>query len=268
MDRRRLKNCIILIMVLMNLFLLASLLSRAGNLHTVQRTAAEQQSALFAADGITLDPELISDLTPPAPRALSRNSEQEYRAAASLLGSQLSYSDQGGGIYSYSSNRGAAMFRSTGAFEAAGTLATAGTDFCYAFCEDFGYSEPVFRLDANGTGTATAVRMYEEFPVFNSTVTFSLTDGVLTAASGTLLPQEHTETPSDVPPLSASAALTAFQNLRRENQAVVSAVTDLYLCFELQSTASTAMTLVPAWCIVTDIEPYYVNCSTGAVTSP
>ena len=99
MDRRRLKNCIILILVLMNLFLAVSLLSRAGTLHTVQRTAAEQQASLFAADGITLDPELISDQTPPFAQALSRDSEQESRAAASLLGSQFSYSDQGGGIY-------------------------------------------------------------------------------------------------------------------------------------------------------------------------
>ena len=267
MDRRRLKNCIILILVLMNLFLAVSLLSRAGTLHTVQRTAAEQQASLFAADGITLDPELISDQTPPSAQALSRDSEQESRAAASLLGSQFSYSDQGGGIYTYSSNRGAAMFRSTGAFEAAGTLASSGADFCRAFCEDFGYNAPVFQLDANGSGTATAVRVYEEFPVYNCTVTFSLNEGVLTAVSGTLLPAEYTETPSEVTPLSASAALTAFQNLRRENQAVVSAVTDLYLCFELQSTASAAMTLVPAWCIVTDTANYYVNCSTGAVTS-
>ena len=267
MDRRRLKNCIILILVLMNLFLAVSLLSRAGTLHTVQRTATEQQVALFAAEGISLDPGLISDQIPPSLRTLSRDSEQEAQAAASLLGSQLSYSDQGGGIYTYSSTRGAAMFRSTGAFEAAGTLASSGAEFCRAFCEDFGYDEPVFHLDTNGSGTATAVRMYEEFPVFNCSVTFSLSNGILTAVSGTLLPAEYTETPAEVSPLSASAALTAFQNLRRENQAVVSAVTDLYLCFELQSTSSAAMALVPAWCIVTDTANYYVNCSTGAVTS-
>lgn len=266
MDRRRLKNCIILILVLMNLFLVASLLSRAGNLHTVQRTTTEQQVALFAADGITLDPELISDQTPPAPRTLARDSEQEYQAAAALLGSQLSYSDQGGGIYTYSSSRGAAMFRSNGAFEAAGTLASSGSNFCRSFCEEFGYSEPVFQLDETGTGSASAVRQHEDYPVFNCTVTFSLSEGTLVGISGTLLPPEHTEVPSELQPLSASAALTAFQNLRRENQAVVSAVTDVYLCFELQGTASSAMTLVPAWCIATDTDNYYVNCLTGAVT--
>ncbi len=268
MDRRRLKNCIILILLLMNLFLLTSILSRAGSLHTVQRTAAEQQAALFAADGITLDPALISDLTPPSERELARDGDLEYRAAAALLGSQLSYSDQGGGIYTYSSTRGAAMFRSTGAFDAAGTLASDGDSFCRTFCEEFGYEEPVFRLDETGSGTVTVTRLHEGFPVFNCTVTFSITDGKLTGVSGTLLPEAYTETPPEVQPLSASAALTAFQNLRRENQAVVSAVTEMHLCFEMQSASAASMTLAPAWCIVTDTANYYVNCITGAVTSP
>lgn len=267
MDRYRLKNCIILILVLANLFLLASLFSREENRHSVQRTAAEQQVALFAADGITLDPDLISAQVPPAGHILSRDDELEHRAASTLLGSPLSSSDQGGGIYSYSSPRGAAMFRSTGAFEAAGTLASDGIDFCRSFCKDFGYEEPVFQLDAEGSGVTTVSRIYEEYPVFNCTVTFFLQQGVLTSVSGTLLPETHTESTSETAPLSASAALTAFQTLRRETQAVVSSVNDLYLCFELQSSASAPMSLVPAWCIVTDTTNYYVNCSTGAVTS-
>lgn len=267
MDRYRLKNCIILILVLMNLFLLASLLSRAGSLHTTQRTVAEQQAALLSADGISLDPELITDQLPPAGRTMARSDEQERQAATALLGNQLSHSDQGGGIFTYSSNRGAAMFRSTGAFDAAGTLASNGPAFCRSFCEDFGYEEPVFQLSESSSGTATVMRIQDGSPVYNCTVTFSITNGILTGISGTLLPEEYTESVSAIQPLSASAALTAFQKLRRENQAVVSEITDIFPCFELQST-SASMTLVPAWCIVTDTANYYVNCMTGTVTSP
>ena len=66
-------------------------------------------------------------------------------------------------------------------------------------------------------------------------------------------------------PLSALSALAAFLNTIREG-AVGTAVTDLYLCFELQSTTTALMTLAPAWCIVTDTASYYVNCITGAVS--
>ena len=48
---------------------------------------------------------------------------------------------------------------------------------------------------------------------------------------------------------------------------MVTAVTDLYLCYELQSTTATPMALVPAWCIVTDTSNYYVNCYTGSVSA-
>ena len=52
-----------------------------------------------------------------------------------------------------------------------------------------------------------------------------------------------------------------------QSGAVVTAVTDLYICYELQSTTATPMALVPAWCVSTDTADYYVNCYTGAVSS-
>jgi hypothetical protein len=83
--------------------------------------------------------------------------------------------------------------------------------------------------------------------------------------SGTLLPPEGSSGISETEPLSAAAALTVFQNTRRETGAVVSAVTELTLCYELQSTST--LTLAPSWCITTDTKNYYVNCITGSVTS-
>ena len=83
--------------------------------------------------------------------------------------------------------------------------------------------------------------------------------------TGTLLPEAYSEVPPKAEPLSASAALTAFQRFRQENGSVVSAIFDLYLSYELQSTPTSAMTLVPSWCIITDTVHYYVNCLTGNI---
>ena len=66
--------------------------------------------------------------------------------------------------------------------------------------------------------------------------------------------------------LSALDALNAFLGTVQSG-AVVTAVTDLYLCYELQSTTAPPMALVPAWCVSTDTADYYVNCYTGAVSS-
>ena len=102
----------------------------------------------------------------------------------------------------------------------------------------------------------------------NCTVSFTLDSGGLLTVTGTHLPDAYTESAPEEAPLSAAAALDAFLNNHRKSQTAVSRITDVYLCFELQSSASAAMTLVPAWCIVTDISGlnYYVNCITGAVT--
>lgn len=269
MDRCRLKNIIILILLLLNGFLLFSL----GQRRTMQREAfhrtAEELVELFAGDGMELSPDAISRDTPPSGVTLTRDTALEEQAAALLLGETLSSSDQGGGIFHYAGAAGEALFRSSGGFEAAGALAEGEDrieDFCRDFCRTFSYDAPEIELDEEGNGVFTAPGVYGHLPVFNCAVTFTVEDGTLTAVSGTLLPKTGVAAAAAEEPLTASGALLAFQRMRRESAAVVSTVTDTRLCYELQ-TAGTDMSLTPAWRIVTDTEDYYVNCRTGAVTA-
>ena len=67
--------------------------------------------------------------------------------------------------------------------------------------------------------------------------------------------------------LSAPAALTTFQQARRESYMVATAVTGLTPCYELQGSTASALSLTPVWRIATDTSDYYVNCITGTVTS-
>ena len=99
----------------------------------------------------------------------------------------------------------------------------------------------------------------------NCTVSFSISGGRVASVSGTHLPQAG-QTANGNGALSALDALNAFLGTVQSG-AVVTAVTDLYLCYELQSTTATPMALVPAWCVSTDTADYYVSCYTGAVSS-
>lgn len=268
MERSRLKNVIIIILALANLFLLTSLFMRKSAEYDSRRQATEQLVALFAADNIQLDPALVSHQEPPSGKNLVRDTEHERSAAAFFLGSSLVYADQGGNIYTYTGSNGAAMFRATGSFDIAGTLSGSGEnamDLCRSFCTEFSYTDPVFQVDAQGNGTGTAVCNFGDLAVFNCSVTFTIHNNTLTMVSGTLLPKNYTDLANKTEALSASAALTTFQQFRRENGSVVSAVVDLYLSYELQNTPTSAMALVPSWCIVTDTVQYYVNCITGSV---
>lgn len=268
MESSRLKNIIILILVLTDLFLLGSLTSRRTAELSSRRRGEEQLVELFAADQITLDPDLIPYQTPPASRTLVRDLDQERAIATALLGKNLRQNNSGDVVYGFDSDAGAALFRSNGGFDVAGTLSSGSAEeVCREFCKSFGYRDLTFSLE-NGSGTATATRYYDDYPVVGCTVEFSIDNGVLRTVTGTYLPDTYTETAGETEPLSATAALTAFLSARRASGGVGSAVTDIYLCYELQSTTAAPMSLVPAWCIVTDLPSsvYYVNCITGAVT--
>ncbi len=119
--------------------------------------------------------------------------------------------------------------------------------------------------DETGSGTVTALRLWGDVPVFNGAVAFTLDHGTVTAVSGSLLPDTGTAAAEEQPLLSAFAALTAFQQMRHESSSVVSAITEISLCYELQSTAAAPMALVPSWRITTDTASFYVNCVSGTV---
>lgn len=264
MDRFRLKNVIILILLLVNGFLLGSLAVRKTAEQESFRRTAEQLVALFQADGMTLDLYAISRDTPPASLILSRDMAREEQAASFLLGEIDASTDQGGGIFLYQGKRGEALFRSSGGFEAAGRLSEDPEGFCQDFCRTFSYEEPTLHLNEAGSGSGSAVCVHSGLPVFNCTVTFTVENGVVTAVSGTLLPENGTA--GHGPALSAAGALAAFQQMRRENAAVASSVTGTQLCYELQNTG-TAISLVPAWRVIADTADYYVNCISGTVTA-
>ena len=266
MDRYRLKNIIILILLLVNVFLLGSLAQRRSAEAATYRNTVDQMSALFLADGITLHTDAIPHQEVPGSRTLTRSPELDRIAAAFLLGDHLEQADQGGGIFTYSGDRGSALFRSNGSFDAAGSLADQDArDFCREFAREFGYQDPEFHLDDLGNGTATAVRLWGDAPVYNCTVTFTLQNYALVGVTGTLLPDLSSPLASEEEPLSALAALTAFQQVRKETGAVVTDVSDVSLCYELQSTTAVPLSLTPAWRIETNTASYYVNSLTGAV---
>ena len=265
MERSRLKNIIILILVLVNVSLLSSLVYRKSEELNMLRRTEDELVALFAASDVELSRSAISWDEPPAGVSMTRSTQREREFAQALLGENLRESSQGG-ISAYRSASGAVQFRSGGSFDAVLSASPADTeDFCKDLCRSFSFGDPVFTLDEEGSGTAMATYEYEKKPVYNCTLTFTISQGALTAISGTLLPQTGTpSTGEDL--LSCAAALTAFQQMRREEGTVGSSISSTYLCYELQSPPSAPMALSSAWCIVTDIASYYVNCSTGAIT--
>ena len=262
MERSRLKDIVILILLLVNGFLLASVLLRQSGEQSLRARTEADLSALCEADGIHLDAELPAGSSP-AGKVLRRSMEEDRTLAVSVLGSGLSVSDEGGGICACSSDAGQAFFRANGSFDITGHLRSGDAEaFCRKFCKDNGYRDLVFAEDG---GSASAVQYCENYPVANALVTFLLENGTLLSVSGTHLPSAASLSPEEGS-MTAATALTRFLEARRASGAVVSRISDIYPCYQLQSTTAVPMSLIPAWCIVTDTSVYYVNCLTGEVS--
>lgn len=268
MDRSRLKQVIIVILVFLNIFLLISLAMQRSAEQTTHRRLEEQLILLFSADGMTMEEGTLPREEPPSALTMSRDAAREREAAVHFLGEAVRYEEQGSGVVSYAGEAGTALFREDGSFEITGMrIAEDAEALCRSFCKKFSFGEPTFLLNAAGSGTAAAAGSYDRRRVVGGGVEFRFEEGILVGVSGTLLPETGTAVVSDVRMLSAAAALTEFQKTRRETGAVVSAVSDVVLCYRLQSSAATPVSLTPVWCIVTDTSMYYVNCATGAVTT-
>ena len=117
MESFRLKNIIILILALMNLCLLGLLGVRLTTGYSAQAEARQQMVQLFAAEGVSLDDGIIPGATPPAGLTLSRDPDEDEKLAGFLLGDELVMSDGGGGVTTYQSENGSAVFRSDGTFD-------------------------------------------------------------------------------------------------------------------------------------------------------
>lgn len=271
MQSSRLKNIIILILVLTNLFLLGSLAMRQTQERASQRQGAQELVALFAAAEITLDESLIPSSRAPEGRVLTRDAGLDRKVAQTLLGKDLTEFDRGGGLLGYVGGSGTALFQANGAFSATGPFPGGGDPetFCRQFCRSHDYDGLLFLLEEDGSGTATAVQQYDGYPVSRCTVTFTMAGGQVESVSGTHLPDTYTgvyTNPDNSAPISALTALTALLDARRLSGAVISEVTDVYPCYELQSSPAQPMILVPAWCVVTNLGEYYVNSYTREVT--
>lgn len=265
MERYRLKNIIILILVLVNLSLLSSLFYRQSKQQELLRRTEDELISLFAASDIDLSRNAISWTAPSACISMTRSTEREKNMAEMLLGSDFQETSQSG-LNTYYTAADSLQIRANGTFEAKLSHAPQDTEnFCRTFCSTFSFSEPVFSVDEEGSGSALAICRHGGKSVYNANAVFTLERGQITAVTGTLLPESGIGK-EDENLLSCSAALTTFLQMRLSEGTVGSSILDTYPCYELQNTASSPLTLESAWCIETDVASYYVNCVSGTIT--
>lgn len=265
MKTSRLKNIVIAILALVNVFLLALLAARASQERAVRRRTEEELVRLYADAGVELPAALIPRETPRlAAVDLARDQNAEASLAETILGA-CAAEDVGGGIYRYRGETGDCLFRASGSLEASLERRVSNREsFCESLFAANGYAAEFSDVQSDGTGTVSAVRMLPSGTVFNARLLLRFYRGSLIAVEGSFVPAA--EPPEGGEGLDGVTALVRCLDYSRGSGEVFTAVTDVRAGYLLQSTASAAQRLIPAWCVSTDVNRYYVNMTSGEVT--
>ena len=263
MNTARLKNIVILILLLANAFLLVLLFSRRAEENAAHERSVTQLTALLNADGIAFDSALLDGLPDTVLSVQpARDLAAEQALAEGIIGS-------GGGIYRYYSsdglNSGSCLIRSGGALEAAVSRAVDDpAEFCADLCVPLGYR--TFDVLSDGARTVvTASRFVGELEVCNASLIFTFSGSTLTPVTGTFLPPIDTSESGETA-LDAVTALVRFLDYRNASGAVCTGITWLSAGYLVQSTTSAPLQLVPVLRVDTDVYSYYVNIVSGEVS--
>ena len=228
MNTARLKNIVILILLLANAFLLVLLFSRRAEENAAHERSVAQLTALLSADGIAFDSALLDGLPDTVLNVQpARDLAAEQALAEGIIGSVTSI-DSGGGIYRYYSsdglNSGSCLIRSGGALEAAVSRAVDDpAEFCADLCVPLGYR--TFDVLSDGARTVvTASRFVGELEVCNASLIFTFSGSTLTTVTGTFLPPIDTSESGETA-LDAVTALVRFLDYRNASGAVCTGIT-------------------------------------------
>lgn len=264
METYRLKNIAIIILLLLN----ACLLFMVGRQYYLslqaERQAAGQLRELYRNNQLSLNGRIDLIQQPLKALTLSRQAETEQNIASALLGGDTLFTSQGGGIYNYESQQRTIQFRAGGSFYGS-RLDLPVEDvpaFARSFCERFGYEEPQFRLDEEGSGSAIAGQLAEGVPVTNCAVEMYFEEGNLVSVTGAHVSLQDAVGDSGEG-MTCVTALVRFLDFRNTSGVVCSEVSGVRCVYQLQSVS--VPRLLPVWEIETDTYTYYVDCGTGEV---
>lgn len=271
MDNAKIKNYIILVLALVNIFLLAIVLTNARQ---ARRAAADRQQALetvLADNGIRLSKDTdLSDAVLPE-LTLRRDAARESKMVTALLG-DCDFSDLGGNVYSYKGkNGGEAKFRGTGEFTILldANAVKRGTDVAAtarSVLKKLGlrYSGETPEVSSSdGDATVTLSCAWEDMPVYNARVTFYFTASSLALISGTR--PFDTQTASAAPgscPDGITVLMNFLQSVRSTGD-LCTEIRGLDMGYFVFPSVSGDCTLQPVWCVRTDSHAYYIDAKTG-----
>ena len=272
MEWYRLKNIIILILLLLNGFLLVLVAVRLSESARYERAALEQTVEALANRGIEVDPDGLSSPGTLPPLNLERDLEAEQALVRALLDEAVEADNLGGGLYLYRGALGEVSVRAGGELSAALADSPAWDaadpeDHAAALLKKMGISaQPLGTEDREGRRSVRFRQVWNKVPVFSCEVEFVYENGRLRTIQGTLLTAgQGTEEAGEV--LSLPTALMRFLDGVTATGDVCSAINSMEAGYRVSSQPlSGGVRLTAVWLVSSNTADYYLDGATGALT--
>lgn len=275
MEWRKLKNIIILILLLLNGFLLVLVGSRYVDSLQYERAALERTLKVLADHGIETDPDRLFPAGALSPLTVERDLERELNMAQALLGSlDVEADNRGGELYLYQSGSGELSVRAGGELTAEiadnpNSLADGGPGrHAAGLLKKMGINAQQIDVAEGDGGTRVRFRQsWNGVPVFSGEVEFVYDrEARLSSVEGTLFTAgDGTEEAGEC--MALPTALMRFYEEISATGDVCSAILSMEPGYRAAAQSLSGGTrLSPVWLVTTDIAQYYLDCATGALT--
>lgn len=271
MEWRRVKNVLILMLLLVNGFLLVLVGTRQSEKRLYERRALEGAVQVMESNGIQVDRTALDDPEELTIQTMERDIDAERDAAATLLDQSVTGRNLGGGLYVYEGEDGQISFRAGGELHAILT----DDDRWYAQNPQGQVEQLLKRMDVDarvmdtliteGSGTVAACQMWEGSPLFSCQVVFTYEEGRLVSLTGRLMfacEVEREEAECQTLP----TALMEFLDEIRDSGDVCSRILAMEAGYRMTQSYSGQVTLTPAWLISTNTANYYMDAVNGEVS--
>ena len=270
MEWHKLKNIILLILLVVNGFLLVLVGSRRKEDAEYERRALEQTVQVLERSGIQVRLEAVDPADGLSPSMVERDLEREAQLARALLGQTAEADNRGGGLYFYRSDEGELSVRAGG--ELSAKLEGGGqTDHperrAAELLKKMGIDAEQIDVAEEGEWTRVRFRqLWNGAAVFSCEIEFAYKNGVLDSIQGSLLTaQAGTAEAGQV--LTLPTALMRFSEAVGATGDVCSAIQSMEPGWRgTVQPMSGGVRLAPAWLVTTDTARYYLDCATGALT--
>ncbi len=270
MDKSKIKNFILILLALVNIFLLAIVLSSAREEQEAEASRKKALNSVISEYGITLNPEIVIEDTIPPLLTLQRDMDTEHDQISALIG-KCTPEDQGGNSFFYNGVNGLATFRGTGDFKImlnSGVISR-GRDPVGAAkmalkrmnleCSDI---EPVVTHSGDNT-TVTLCCSWNGTAIHNAKIELTFNSDYLWVIEGVRPLDSKNSVQSSVNYPDSITILMNFLESKNQNSYIFSEINDLKIEYSMNSAISGNCTLKPVWCVVTNSGSYRIDAKTG-----